>query len=75
MARIKVKALLDAGYSPLLDQHIRAGQEYEMEEEQWGDQLFERPDPLWLSPHELRVKAEEERAAAAALTTIEGGEI
>lgn len=74
MARIKVKALLDAGYSPLLDQHIRAGQEYEMEEDQWGDQLFERPDPIWLSPHELRVKEEEERAAAEAVQTPEGGE-
>lgn len=73
MARIKVKAKLDAGYSPLLDQHIRAGQEYEMEEDQWGDQLFDRPDPLWLSPHELRVKEEEERTALAATPAGEPG--
>jgi hypothetical protein len=51
MPKIKVKAKIDAGvhlkYGPIIK-----GQEYEIEDRDFGPELFERPEPGWLSPLE-----------------------
>lgn len=58
MAKIVVVAKIDAGIL-LKYGEIQAGKKYEIDEEDFGDQLFERPSPGWLSPHE---KADRDRA-------------
>ncbi|PKN46761.1 MAG: hypothetical protein CVU59_05025 [Deltaproteobacteria bacterium HGW-Deltaproteobacteria-17] len=60
MAKITVKAKIDGGIH-LKYGEIKAGQSYEIEEADFGDQLFERP-PGFESPHE---RAERREAAQA----------
>lgn len=60
MAKITVKAKIDGGIH-LKYGEIKAGQSYEIEEADFGDQLFERP-PGFESPHE---RAEREKREAA----------
>jgi hypothetical protein len=59
--QITVKAKITAGFHPGLNTNITQGEEYTMEEAQWGDQLFERPSPEWLAPWE-QPKAVEPKA-------------
>lgn len=59
MAKIKVKVRSDV---PDLGVHqkygqLTAGAEIEIEEEDFGAGLFERPSPEFLSPHEQKDKA------------------
>jgi hypothetical protein len=63
--KITVKAKIDGGIHLKYGEIIK-GKEYEIEEEDFGDQLFERP-PGFESPHE---KADRERAEAAAAKEI-----
>jgi len=58
MARIVVKAKIDGGIHVKYGE-IAKGREYEIDEEDFGAELFERPSPEWLSPHE---KADKTRA-------------
>ena len=52
MAQITVKAKINAGFHPGLNTNIVQGEEYTIDESQYGDQLFERPSPDWLAPWE-----------------------
>lgn len=49
---ITVKAKMTAGYHSGLNAEIIEGQEYTIDETQFGSQLFERPSPDWLAPWE-----------------------
>lgn len=60
MAQITVKAKIDGGVHRKYGAII-AGQTYPIDEEDFGAELFERPSPEWLSPHEQKDK---ERAEA-----------
>ncbi len=51
MAQITVKAKGDLGFHLFHGQIIQGGS-YTMEEEQWSEQLFERPSPEWRAPGE-----------------------
>lgn len=72
MALITVTAKITAGYHPGLGKHIVKGETYEIEEEQFGDELFERPDPDWLSPLERAAKETAEKATAESEPAVEG---
>lgn len=63
MATITVKAKIDAGFHPGLQKHIAKGESYEIGEQQFSDELFERPSPDWLAPWE---QSEPEPAAKEA---------
>lgn len=65
MAKITVKAKIDGGIH-LKYGEIKAGQSYEIEEVDFGDQLFERP-PGFESPLE-RAEREKQEAAQAPVT-------
>jgi hypothetical protein len=60
MAKIKVKAVIDGGVH-LKYGEIKKGATYEIEEEDFGAELFERPHPGFESPHE---RADRERKEA-----------
>jgi hypothetical protein len=64
MPKITVKAKITAGYHPGLNTNIIQGDEYVIEEEQFGDQLFDRPSPDWLAPWERPAETVIEQPAA-----------
>lgn len=63
MAKIEVKVRSDAGDLGVHRKYgaLVPGRTITIDEEDFGDELFERPAPEWLSPHE---QADRDRAAA-----------
>ena len=55
MATITVKAKGNFGFHPGLRTEIRKGQEYTMDESEFGEELFERPAG-WIPPWERDTK-------------------
>lgn len=73
MPMITVKAKITAGFHPGLNTNITQGEEYTIDESQFGDQLFERPAPDWLAPWEREpVGAGSPRPDQAVETTAGG---
>lgn len=55
MPRIKVAGKIDAGFSPVIGQVINKGQEYEIDEGEFSDELYTRPEG-WTPPWERETK-------------------
>jgi len=53
MATITVKAKINAGHHPKYGE-IKKGKPYTIDENDFGEQLFERPDKNWKAPWERK---------------------
>lgn len=45
----------NTGYHPASGHHLVEGGTYTINVSEWAEEIFERPDPCWLSPDELKL--------------------